>query len=81
MWAWVASAAAQAGGIAGSPDGFEAAQKLGDNGLKEVPVFGATGEKAAQPQVVAFGFVNVDDGEVPLATGGDVKAGTKIFDF
>jgi len=39
-----------------------------------VPVFGAAGEESAEPELVGFGFVNVDDGEVALAGGGDVEA-------
>src|SRR5437879_5517768 len=39
-----------------------------------MPIFGAAGEEAPEPEVRGFELVNVDDGEVALATGGDIEA-------
>ena len=70
--------AAETTGIASSLDRTELGEKFEEDGLEEVPVFGATGEEGAEPEIVGVGFVNVDDGEVALAGGGDVEAQTEV---
>jgi len=42
-----------------------------------VPIFSARGEEAAEPELGAFGFVDVDGGEVAEAGGGDVETETE----
>jgi len=66
--------ATETAGVTGGNDGTKFGQKLEEDGLEEVPVFGAAGKESAEPEVVAFAFVNIDDGEVALAGGGDIEA-------
>src|SRR5262245_22081691 len=54
------------------------AEKMEKTGFEEMPVFGATGEECTEPKVEIDGFIDVDDGEIALATGGDVKTETKL---
>ena len=67
---------AKAGFIAGSADGFEHAQKIEEDGFEKMPVLSPAGEEGAKPKLVAFGFVNIDDGEIALTAGGNIKAKT-----
>ena len=66
--------AAKTGGISSGLDRAEIAQESEEDSLKELPVLGATGEKGAQPKVIAFFLIDVDGGEVALAAGGDIEA-------
>ena len=43
------------------------------DGLEEMPIFGAASEEAPQPEVRFFELVHIDDGEVAPAAGGDIK--------
>ena len=65
---------ADAAGVARAADGAEVFHELEQDGFEEVPVFGAAGEEAGEPEVVLFDFVNVDDGEIALTGGGNIKA-------
>ncbi len=49
-----------------------------EDGLKEIPIFGTSGEESSKPEVGAFDFVDVDGGEIPLAGSGDVEAQTEV---
>jgi len=69
--------AAEAGFVASALNGVEVAEKIKENGFEEVPVFGSHGKKASEPEIGAFGFVNVEAGEIALAGGGDVEAETE----
>ena len=48
-----------------------------EDGLKEIPIFGTSGEESSKPEVGAFDFVDVDGGEIPLAGSGDVETETE----
>ena len=64
---------AEAGVVAG---GFEVAkffEEVEEDGLDEVPVFGAAGEECTEPEFVVVGFVDVDGSEVALAGGSDIE--------
>ena len=52
-----------------------------EDGFEEVPVFGANSQECAEPKVGAFGFVDIESGEIPFTGGGDVETETGIFDF
>lgn len=65
--------AANAGGIAGGVDRAKAKESKEDC-FKKVPIVGATGEEAAEPEVGTLEFVNVDGGEIAVAAGGDIEA-------
>src|SRR5437867_1949033 len=39
-----------------------------------MPIFGAGGKQGAQPEFGGFGFIDVEDGQVAFAAGGDVEA-------
>jgi len=67
---------AEAGGVTGGLKIADVAEEFEEDGFEEVPVFGATGEESAKPEVVGFDFVDVEDGEVALAGGCDVEAET-----
>jgi hypothetical protein len=45
--------------------------------LEEVPIFGVAGEEGAEPGLGAEKLVDVNDGEVALATGSDVETQTE----
>jgi len=66
--------AAKAGGIAGSLDGLKLTEELEEDGLEEIPIFGAARKESAKPKVFALDLVNINDGEVALAAGGDIEA-------
>ena len=68
-----ADLAAQAGGIAAGFDGAEAIEEAVESVLDEMPVIGAAGEEGSEPEIVVLDFVNVDGGEIAVATGGDVE--------
>jgi len=73
--------AAETGRITSGLDRAKLAQEREENGLEELPVLGATGEKGAQPQVVAFFFIDVDRSQVALAAGGDIESQTEGTTF
>ena len=70
--------AAKSAGIARGFSGSEAAHELEKDGLEEVPIFGPAAKEGTQPEIFAGGLVYVNDGEIALATGGDVEAETKV---
>jgi hypothetical protein len=72
--------AAEAGFIAGAADGVEVFEEEKESGFEEMPIFGAGGEEGAEPKFGAFDLVEVEDGEVALAGGGDVEA-ENVFNF
>ena len=72
-----ADLAAKAGLVAGSPDVAKLTHKGVKNGLDEIPIFGATGEESAEPEFFAFALVDIDNGEVALAAGGDIETETE----
>ena len=41
-----------------------------------MPIFRATGEQDAEPELLTSAFVNVNDGEISLPAGGDVETET-----
>jgi hypothetical protein len=49
------------------------AEEMEETGFEEMPVFGAAGEESAEPELAFDGFIDVNDGEVALAAGGDVE--------
>ena len=68
-----ADLAAKAGLVAGSLDVAKLAHKCIKNGLDEIPIFGSASEKTAKPEFFASAFIDVDNGEVALAAGGDIE--------
>ena len=68
-----ADLAAEAGFVAGTLDGAEVLEEEEEGSFEEMPIFGAGGEESGEPEVGAFDFVDIDDGEVALAGGGDVE--------
>src|SRR5882672_275322 len=64
---------AQTGGVASAIHVPEHAQEIEEDGLEKVPIFGAAGEESPQPKLIAFGFVDVDGGQIALAAGGDIE--------
>ena len=74
MLSFPADLFAEAGSVAGGLDVAEFAEEFEKDSSEEMPVFSAAGEEAAEPEFVAFGLINIDDGEVALAAGGDVEA-------
>ena len=60
--------------VASSLDVVELGEEFKKNGFDEVPVFGAAGKETAKPEFFAFALVDIDDGEIALATGGDIEA-------
>ena len=73
--------AAQSGFVARGLKAREVLKKEEEGRFDEVPVFGTASEEGAEPEVVGAGFVDVEDGEVAGAGGGNVEAETKILDF
>ena len=73
-----ADLATEAGFVAGSAEGAEAGEEAEEDGFEEVPVFGAAGEEGAKPELGAEGLVEVEDGEVAVAGGGDVEAEAEV---
>src|SRR6266446_8464577 len=69
--------ATEAGFVASTLNGVEVAEKIEEDGFEEVPIFGSDGKKASEPEIGAFGFVNVEAGKIALATGGDIEAQTE----
>src|SRR5439155_14696762 len=69
---------AKTGGVAGSLDVAKLAQEPEEDRLEEVPIFGATGKESAKPQFFAITLVDIDDGEIALAAGGNVEAKTEL---
>ncbi len=72
-----ANLAAEAGFVASALNRVEVAEKIKEDRFKEVPIFGSDGKKASEPEIGAFGFVNVEAGEIALAAGGDIEAETE----
>ena len=72
-----ADLASEAGSITGTGEGRETLQETEEGGFEELPVIGAGGEESTEPEFGAFGFVDVEGGQVALAGGGDVEAKTK----
>ena len=68
-----ADLAAKAGLVAGSLNVTKLTHKCIKNGLDEIPIFGATGEESAEPELFAFALVDIDNSEVALAAGGDIE--------
>ena len=71
---------AEASFVTGSFDRFEHAQEIKEDAGEKMPIFGAAGEQGAEGEFVADGFIDIDDCEIALATGGDVEA-QAIFAF
>jgi len=69
---------AQPGFVACGANAREFFEEEEEDGFDEVPVFSATSEQGAKPEVVGAGFVNIDDGEVALAGSCDVKAEAEL---
>ena len=57
----------KAGLVADGFAGFEPAQKGGENRLEKIPIVGATGEEAFEPELVGFELINVDAGQIAFA--------------
>ena len=72
-----ANLAAEAGFVASALNGAKIFQEIEEDSFEEVPIFGSDGKKAAEPEIGAFGFVNVEAGKIALATGGDIEAQTE----
>ena len=68
-----ADLAAKAGFVAGSADVAKLPHKGIKNGFDKIPIFGATGEESAEPELFAFALVDIDNGEVALAAGRDIE--------
>jgi hypothetical protein len=66
--------AAETGSIARGLERTQLEEEFEEDGPQEIPIFGPAGKEAAQPKVRTFEFVNVDDGEVALAGGGNIEA-------
>ncbi len=66
--------AAQTGFVAGAFERTGRVHEIEQDGLEKVPVFGATGEQGAKPMFVALFLVDINDGQITRATGGDVEA-------
>ena len=52
-----------------------------ENGFEEMPVFGASGEEASEPEVITDFFIDVHRAEIALPGGGNIEAETVFFDF
>src|SRR6266403_2914613 len=59
--------------VAGSLDVVEPGEEFKKNSFDEIPIFGAAGKETAKPEFFAFALVDVDHGEIALATGGDIE--------
>ena len=70
--------AAEAGLVAGGLEIAQVRQEIEENGLEELPVLSASGEEGTKPEFIAFGFVDVEGGEVTLAGSGDIEAQTEL---
>jgi hypothetical protein len=68
-----ADLAPEAGLVASGANAREFFEEEEEDGFEEVPIFGAAGEEGAEPEIVGAGFVDVDDGEVAGAGGGNVE--------
>src|SRR5436190_2817395 len=66
--------AAQSGGIARTFNITQFGEEFEQDRPEEMPIFGAAGEERPQPKLGTLHFVNVDDGQVTLTTGGDIEA-------
>src|SRR5438552_118956 len=64
---------AKASLVASSLERPEQTEEIKEDGFKKMPVFSAAGKESAKPKFVAFGFVDVDDRQVALATGGNFE--------
>jgi hypothetical protein len=71
---------AESGFVACGPDVLERAEEIKEHGFEELPVLGTTRKKSAQPEFGAFDFINVDNGEIARAAGGDIET-EPIFAF
>ena len=69
--------AAEAGFVAIALNVAKIFQEIEEDSFEEVPIFSSDGKKAAEPEIGAFGFVNVEAGKIALAGGGDVEAETE----
>ena len=76
-----ADLAAKTGFVTSSFDRSQVAQEIEENGFDEVPIFGAAGKKGAEPEFVAFGFVDVDGGEIALAGSGNIETEAEFADW
>jgi len=76
-----ADLATEAGFVTGSAEMGELVEEVKENGFQEVPIFGAHRKESTEPEFGAFGFIKIEGAEIALATGGDVEAETRIFDF
>lgn len=72
-----ADLAAESGLIAGGLDGGEVLEKEKEDSFEEVPILGASGEEGAEPEFIAFGFIEVKGGEIAGTGGGDIEAKTE----
>src|SRR5262245_18971971 len=71
-----ADLATETGFVPGGTDTTEIVEEEIQDGFEEVPIFGAGGEEGAEVEVGALRLVNVEDGEIALAGGGDVETET-----
>ena len=55
-------------------DSLTPSQEVKEDRFDEVPIFGADGEKGAEPKFRLFDLVNVEGGEIALAAGGNIEA-------
>jgi hypothetical protein len=53
---------------------FEVPKEEEEDGLEEIPIFGAAGKECGQPEALTLDLVDIDGGKVALARGGDVEA-------
>jgi len=65
---------AQTGFVPGSLNVSDHAKEIEEDCANEIPILGAAGKEAAEPEVVAFDFINIEDGKIALATGSDIEA-------
>jgi hypothetical protein len=73
-----ADLAAEAGFVTGGFEVSQVLEEIEEDGFEEVPVFGAGGEEGTEPEFGVFDFVDVDDGEVALAGGGDIETESEL---
>src|SRR5215470_2229902 len=76
-----ANLTAEPGLVAGGLNVRNIVEEVEEDGSDEVPVFGATGEECAEPEVVAASIVDVEGCEVAGTGGSNIKTEAEILDF
>ena len=71
----------QPGAIASTFHRWEFLHEQEEDRFDKVPIVGANGEESAKRELVAVGFVDVEDAEVAFPAGSDVETQSGIFDF